>query len=88
MQAGAKAGPGDPVRVTMEPDAAPRMVDVPAALKRPLARNKAAQAAFEKLAPSHRRAIAEWVAEAKHEETRARRVERTLALLLAGKRLR
>jgi hypothetical protein len=88
MQAGAKAGPRDTVRVTMEPETAPRAVQVPAALKKALAGDPAAGAAFAKLASSHQRAYAEWVAEAKQAETRARRIEKALAMLLAGKRLK
>jgi uncharacterized protein YdeI (YjbR/CyaY-like superfamily) len=44
----------------------------------------AARAAFEKLAPSHRKAIAGYVAEAKQEETRERRATQTLEQLASG----
>lgn len=44
-----------------------------------------ARAAWEGFAPSHRREYLEWIAEAKREETRARRVAQTLEWLAEGK---
>jgi uncharacterized protein YdeI (YjbR/CyaY-like superfamily) len=43
-----------------------------------------AQAAFERLAFTHRKEYARWVAEAKREETRDRRVARALEMLREG----
>jgi len=60
---------------------------MPAALKKALAKNKAARQAFEKLAPSHQREYNEWIGGAKQEETIQRRVEKTLAKLAAGEGL-
>lgn len=70
MQEGAKAGPGDRVKVVLRVDTAPRTVKVPADLKRALRGSKAAQANFEKMAWSHRRRYVEWIEEAKQPETR------------------
>jgi uncharacterized protein YdeI (YjbR/CyaY-like superfamily) len=58
-----------------EPDAIPRE------LAEALAGDPAAQRAFDALPPSHRREYAEWVAEAKRDDTRARRVQQTLERL-------
>ena len=44
----------------------------------------AAQAAYEKLPPSHRREYVQWIEEAKKPETRARRVAETVSRLEAG----
>jgi len=43
-----------------------------------------ARAAFDALAFTHRREYAQWVAEAKREETRERRAARALEMLRAG----
>jgi hypothetical protein len=79
--AGAQAG--DTVPVTLALDAAPREVDVPEALAAALASDPDARAKFDALSYTHRKEYARWVEEAKREETRARRVEQTLAKLRA-----
>jgi uncharacterized protein YdeI (YjbR/CyaY-like superfamily) len=77
---------GDRVRLELERDERPRTVDVPPALKEALARDQAARTAFEALSSSHRREYAHWVAEAKRDETRVRRVAQTLERLRGGQR--
>ena len=77
---------GDEVEVELERDDAPREVEVPEALASALAGDAEAAAAFEKLAFTHRREYATWIAEAKREETRARRVEKALGMLRDGVR--
>lgn len=62
-------------------------IPIPAALKKALAKNKAARQTYEKLAPSHQREYNEWISGAKQEETTQRRVEKTLAKLTAGESL-
>jgi hypothetical protein len=59
-------------------------VDVPSELVEALEGNPEAKAAFDDLAPSHRREHAEYVAAAKREETRRRRAEQTVARLRNG----
>ncbi len=78
---------GDEVEVTIELDAAPRGVEVPAALAAALAADPQARACFEGMAFSHRKEYARWVAEAKREETRQRRVQQALEMIRAGKNL-
>ena len=46
-------------------------VDVPEALAPRLGRDKSAKAAFDKLAFTHRKEYAQWIAEAKRDDTRA-----------------
>jgi uncharacterized protein YdeI (YjbR/CyaY-like superfamily) len=58
---------------------------VPAELTAALKKNRAAAAAFEAFSPSHRREYVEWIAEAKTDATRARRVETTIDWLVEGK---
>ena len=72
---------GQIITLTIEPDTEPRIVDVPADLQRALGKNAAARKAFEALSFSHRKEHAQWVAGAKKEETRARRVARVIEML-------
>ena len=82
QNAGVEAG--DEVEVMLELDRAPREVEVPAALAAALAADPQAGAVFERLAFTHRKEYARWVAEAKREETRQRRVEQALEMIRAG----
>jgi uncharacterized protein YdeI (YjbR/CyaY-like superfamily) len=50
-------------------------------------RNKAAWAYFEAVAPSYRKAVTHWIASAKKEETRARRLAKLIESCAAGVRL-
>jgi uncharacterized protein YdeI (YjbR/CyaY-like superfamily) len=61
--------------------------DVPSALMKALARNKAARRNFEKLAPSYRRQYIWWIAIAKRDETRRQRVAEAVRLLAENKKL-
>jgi uncharacterized protein YdeI (YjbR/CyaY-like superfamily) len=70
---------------TKSRDAAAREVVVPEALAAALKKNRKAREAFERFSPSHRREYAEWIAEAKGEDTRARRVATTVEWLTEGK---
>lgn len=76
---------GDVLDVTIALDAGPREVEVPPALAAALADDAAVKAAFDALAPSHRKEFARWVDEAKRDETRASRVEQTLEMLREGR---
>ena len=60
---------------------------VPAELTRALAANEQARRNFESLAPSYRRQFIYWVAIAKRDETRRKRIEETIGLLMRNKRL-
>ena len=60
---------------------APDKIEIPAELAAALATDPAAKAAFEALAPSHRREYADHVAEAKRPETRERRATQTIERL-------
>jgi hypothetical protein len=80
----AGVGPGDAVTITVELDERPREVELPDELKAALAGDPEAAAAYERLAFTHRREYAQWVAEAKRPATRARRVAQTLERLRGG----
>jgi hypothetical protein len=85
VRQGAGVEAGDEVDVTIELDSAPREVEVPEALAAALAADPRAKAAFEGMAFTHRKEYARWVAEAKREETRERRVQQALEMIRAGK---
>jgi uncharacterized protein YdeI (YjbR/CyaY-like superfamily) len=57
---------------------------VPPELEAGLKRTRGAQAAFRTLTPGRQREYARYVADAKRETTRASRVEKILAMILAG----
>lgn len=63
----------------------PRPIVVPPDLAQALRKDAKARAMFEKLTPSHRREYCEWVASAKREETRVRRLATAMAQIAAGK---
>ncbi|MEO8262250.1 MAG: YdeI/OmpD-associated family protein [Pseudolysinimonas sp.] len=72
---------GQVVEITMVRDDAPREVEVPEVLATALAGDPVAAAAWDKLAYSHRKEHARAITEAKAQETRARRVEKTISAL-------
>jgi Bacteriocin-protection, YdeI or OmpD-Associated/Domain of unknown function (DUF1905) len=84
MQQGANAGVGDTVSVVMQQDTAPRIVAVPADLKKALAKAPAQNKAFVALAYSHQKEYIDWIERAKRTETRANRIEKTIAVLASG----
>jgi len=61
--------------------------EVPPELARALTANKKAKENFEKLAPSHRRHYIGWIAVARKDETRKRRIAESIALLEKGEKL-
>jgi hypothetical protein len=75
---------GDEVEVVIERDDEPREVEVPPALQARLEADEVARAAFEKLSFTHRREYANWIAEAKKDETRERRAGRAVEMLREG----
>lgn len=76
---------GDVVDVVITLDTAPREVAVPPELAAAFAADSAAKAAFDALAPSHRKEFARWIDEAKREQTRRSRVDQALQMLHEGR---
>lgn len=77
---------GDEVEVTLEEDLEPREVDLPTDLRQALEANPASLAFFNQLSYSHKRQYVLWVNEAKQDQTRQNRIQRTIELLQQGKR--
>jgi hypothetical protein len=87
-RAAAGVAAGDEVEVEIELDAATREVEVPSDLAKALAREGNAKSFFDGLSYTHRKEWVRWVEEAKRSETRAGRIEKTVAALAAGRRTR
>lgn len=82
---GAGVAGGDKVEVELELDTAPRVLEVPADLKKALGRDKEAKAIFEGLSYSRKQRLTLPVEDAKTPETRQRRVDKAIQSLREGK---
>jgi hypothetical protein len=76
---------GEAIEVTLELDTEPRTVEVPADLAAALDAEPAARATFDGLSLSLKRYHVDQVQGAKSAETRARRIERSVATLREGR---
>lgn len=72
---------GDEIKVMVELDTEPRVIEVPKDLLKELKKDKDAKAFFDKLSYTHRREYVMWIEEAKKEETRVRRVLKAIDML-------
>jgi hypothetical protein len=86
LRAGAKCKAGYTVDVVMEVDEEPRVVEVPAYLKKIIAADAKVKAAWEKLSYTHQKEYVREIDGAKREETREKRVAQMLDNLRTGKR--
>ena len=75
--------PGDIVAVELWKDEEERKVEVPAEFARML-KKEGLLPFFEKLSYTHRKEYCRWIAEAKKEETRLRRLEKAVEMLKKG----
>jgi len=75
---------GQTVTVGLELDEQPRDVAVPDDLAAALREDPTVEAAFTALSFTHRREYVEWVESARRDDTRRRRVERTVRILRPG----
>ena len=80
-----KIGDGERTKAWSRPKVVKPEVAVPEALSAALKQNKAAERIFAGMSPSCRKEYSVWVAEAKREETRERRVQQAVALIAEGK---
>lgn len=79
---------GDEVKIIVEPDTEPRVIEVPAELKKAFKTEKEAKAFFDKLSYTHQREYAMWINEAKREETRQNRIAKAIEMLKKGQKAR
>jgi uncharacterized protein YdeI (YjbR/CyaY-like superfamily) len=82
----ARVAAGDEITVDIEADTAPREVAMPEDLA--AAMDDDSRAAYDRLSFTHRKEWVRWVEEAKRPETRATRIEKTVAGLREGKKTR
>ena len=75
---------GSTYQLEIVADEGERGVAVPEDLANAVAGDAQARAAFEALAPSHRKEFVRWVSEAKRDATRAQRIAKTIEMLRAG----
>lgn len=78
-------GVGGRVAVHLERDTQPRTVTPPPELAAVLAAAPDARASFEALAYTHQREYAEWIGQAKKQDTKERRAGRAVEMLREGK---
>jgi len=76
---------GDEVEVDVELDTSPRVVDVPADFGAALDAEPAARATFDRLSNSNKTFHVAPIVGAKTEETRQRRIEKSIAILREGR---
>ena len=76
---------GDEIQVSVESDAEPRVVEAPSDFAKALKQEKSALAYFKSLSYSHQREYVKHIMEAKREETRTKRIDRTIEILKQGK---
>lgn len=77
--------PGQKIEITLELDTAPREVEIPKDLAAAL-KKAGLRAAFDKLAFTHRKEHVRAIEEAKALQTRARRIEKAVAMVAAKAR--
>jgi|SRR6185312_3585542 hypothetical protein len=82
-QKNARVNGGDVVEINLELDTQPRTVEIPTDLQKALDKNKTAKMNFEKLSPSKKKAIVISITEAKTEETKMKRINKSLEQLLS-----
>jgi len=79
---------GDEIQVSVELDAEEQVVEIPKDLMKELKKDKEAQTFFDKLSYTHKKEYVKWIEEAKKEETRKRRVLKTIEMLKKGNKTR
>jgi hypothetical protein len=77
---------GDDVKIIVEADIEPRVVDIPKDLAKEFRKDTAARAFFDKLSYTHQKEYVKWIEEAKKEETRQARLVKTIEMLKKGRK--
>ena len=76
-------GPGDAIEVVVWRDEEVRTVEVPAQFEN-LMKKEGLLPVFKKLSYTHRKEYCRWIADAKKEETRVKRLEKAIEMLKQG----
>ena len=75
---------GDTVIVNVQKDTEERVVEVPDVLKAEFKIHPKAEAFYNSLSYTNRKEYARWIDTAKREETKAKRLQKTIEMLLSG----
>ncbi|HUI88249.1 MAG TPA: YdeI/OmpD-associated family protein [Anaerolineales bacterium] len=76
---------GDEIKITVESDAEPRVVEIPKDLIKEFKKDKQAKAVFDKLSYTHQKEYVRWIEEPKRAETRQTRIIKTMVMLKKGR---
>jgi hypothetical protein len=79
---------GEEVKITVEPDTEPRVIEIPAELKKLFRTEKDAKKFFDQLSYTHQREYVMWINEAKRDETRQNRIVKAIEMLKKGQKSR
>ena len=79
---------GEKIKVVVEADSQPRVIEIPAELLKEFKKHREAKLFFEKLAYTHQKEYVQWIVGAKKEETRQSRVVKTIEMLRDKQRSR
>lgn len=74
--------PGDIVHVTLKKDDEPRTIEVPEDLKKEMEKHEEAKVFFDTLSFTNQKQYVQWITSAKKEETRNKRIEISIDMLL------
>lgn len=75
---------GDTVKVTLQKDTAERIVEVPSELQALFNANPKAEEFYNTLSYTNRKEYARWITSAKKQQTKDRRLEKSIEMLLKG----
>jgi len=79
---------GDEIKISVELDTEERILEIPKELMKEMKKDKDAKNFFDKLSYTHKREYVVWINEAKKDETRQRRIVKTIEMLKKGKKAR
>ena len=79
---------GSLVGIVLRRDTKPNEISVPEDVAAALRKTHGARRAFESITPALRREFLRWVLKAKHSETRAKRIEKAISILIERARAR
>jgi hypothetical protein len=72
---------GEEIKITLELDTQPRVIEIPLDLRRELKKDKQVKGIFDTLSFTHQREYVRWITDARKEETRQRRIQKTIEML-------
>ena len=78
--------PGDVVKVSLEKDTEPRVVVVPDDYQKILDSEPEVKIFFKQLSYTHKKEYVRWIEEAKRQETRERRMLKSIEMMKSGKK--